>query len=288
MKICIAQMNYNSINIQQHVEKIKDIISRFRTYDLIVFPELVLHGHPSFERPEGFLYRKMKVLYANVSESLYSFVKSVKARVIIGELRRKGDQYFNMATYVDHKQVASYTKSHVHWTENFVPGDDLKVFESDECRLGVNICYDAAFSEVWRVLALRGAQVAVNISAVPWSFSRDYMWRRCLGAAIFNQYYVIYANRPGPHFGGCSAVFDPRGGMLAAASPHEELLTAELDLAEVARWRQEEVIFTNRRPLLYRDLSDRSKHGRLPPDLEMEAPAFPTPLQAAMKGRRIA
>jgi predicted amidohydrolase len=270
MQVCIAQMNYNSKDIHSHVEKIKDIISRFRTHDLVIFPELALHGHPSYERPEGFLYRKMKVQYRNVSEELYEFVRQVGARVIIGELRRRGDEYFNLATYVDSDGPASYTKTHVHWTENFTPGDELMVFATQVGPVGINVCYDAAFSEVWRTLALKGAEVAVNISAVPWSFSRDYMWRRCQGAAMFNQYYVLYANRPGPHFGGCSGVFSPRGEMLVAAGPEEELVTAEFDLAEVAKWRAEEVVFPNRRPLLYRELADRSKGARVPPGLEPE------------------
>ena len=260
-KICIAQINYNSENIQRHVKRIKNIISNYKSYDLIVFPELILHGHPSFERPEGFLYRKMKVMYSAISKDLYRFVKVSNARIIIGELKRWGERYYNVATYIDKDVTQSYTKTHVHWTENFVPGSELKVFESPFGKIGITICFDAAFSEVWRVLSLKGADLIVNISAVPRAFPVDYMWRRFVGAAIYNQVFVVYANRPGRFFSGHSGVFSPRGDILVTAGSKETIIEADIDLNEVPKWRNEEQIYPNRRPLLYRDIVNRHKPG---------------------------
>lgn len=257
MRVCIAQINYNSGNIQGHVERIKGIIETYRKDALIVFPELILHGHPSFERPEGLLYRKMKVVYGYLSEDLYRFVKKLDARVIIGESRRKGDGYYNAATYIDGRGPQSYLKTHVHWTESFVPGNTLKVFETPLGKVGINICFDAAFSEVWRTLALRGAEMIVNISAVPRAFAVDTMWRRMTGAAIFNQVFVVYANRPGPYFAGHSALFDPRGEIIASAGQEESIFESDIRLEEVRAWRAEEQVFQNRRPMLYREIVSR-------------------------------
>ena len=271
MKVCVVQMNYRVENIQRHVERIKNLIRDYRTRDLIVFPELILHGHPSYERPEGFLYRKMKVIYNSVSQDIYRHIKEVGARVIIGESKRWGDRYYNVATYVDEETTQSYTKTHVHWTENFVPGRKLVVFESPLGKIGITICFDAAFSEVWRVLALKGAEVVVNISAVPTTFPVEYVWRRMRGAAIFNQVFVIYANRPGAFFSGHSAVFDPRGEKVVSAGSEEAVIEADIHLEELRRWRDEEVIFPNRRPLLYRAIGVRHQE-----DLELEpGPASP-------------
>ena len=258
MKILIAQINYDSANIQGHVLRLKRIIEEHRSYDLIVFPELILQGHPSFERPEGFLYRKMKTVYGAVAGDVYRFIKKVGARVIIGELRRRADRYYNTAAYVDRSIVQTYVKTHVHWTENFTPGARLKTFETPFGKIGINICFDSAFSEVWRFASLEGAELAVNISAVPASFPVRYMWRRMQGAAVFNQYHVIYANRPGDHFSGHSAVFGPTGEILAAAGPGQELLSLEIDSTEARAWREEEILFPNRRPLLYRNLTRRT------------------------------
>jgi len=252
--ICIAQINYNSENIQRHVERIKNIISNYKSYDLIVFPELILHGHPSFEKPEGFLYRKMKVMYSAISKDLYRFVKISNARIIIGEVKRWGERYYNVATYIDKDVTQSYTKTHVHWTENFVSGKELKVFDSPFGKIGITICFDAAFSEVWRVLSLKGADLIVNISAVPKEFPVDYMWRRFVGAAIYNQVFVVYANRPGRFFSGHSGVFSPRGDILVGSGSKETIIEANIDLNEVHKWRDEEQVYPNRRPLLYREI----------------------------------
>jgi predicted amidohydrolase len=270
MKVCVVQMNYRIDNIQRHVQRIKNTIHNYRSYDLIVFPELILHGHPSYEKPEGLLYRKMKVVYKSISQELYRHVKEVRARVIIGESKRWGERYYNMATYVDKDSTQSYTKTHVHWTENFVPGRKLMVFESPMGKIGITICFDAAFSEVWRVLALKGAELIVNISAVPETFPVEYVWRRMRGAAIFNQVFVIYANRPGKFFAGHSAIFDPRGDVVVSAGYDEAILEADIQMEDLRRWRYEEAIYTNRRPLLYRDIGRRQTE--FPPPLRSPEP----------------
>ena len=259
IRVCIAQINYDSLNIHKHVDRIKSIITKYKKHDLIVFPELLLHGHPSFEKPEGFLYRKMKVMYNAVSKDLYQFVKDSNAGVIIGELKRWGEKYYNVATYINKDGTQSYVKTHVHWTENFVPGKELKVFDSPFGKMGVNICFDAAFSETWRVLSLKGALLMVNISAVPKAFPVEYMWRRLAGAAINNQVFVIYANRPRHSFSGHSAIFNPKGDVLVSAGSEEDILETTIDLSEVHQWRMDEAIFPNRRPLLYREIGNRHK-----------------------------
>lgn len=258
LSICIAQINYDSAHIRAHLERIKAIIHDQRQADLIVFPELILHGHPSLEKPEGFLYRKMKAVYGGISQDLYRYIREQDARVIFGELKRQGDLYFNLATYADRRGVQSYAKCHVHWTENFTPGRELKVFDTPLGRIGISICFDAAFAEVWRVQALLGADLLVNIAAVPASFPVRQMWRRLVGAAVFNQRPVIYANRPGSYFSGHSAIFDAQGEVVLNADGREAVVRGQVSLAEAEAWREDEPIFSHRRPQLYREITTRT------------------------------
>ena len=257
--VTLAQINFAPGDVQGHLERIKEIITRQAHSDLIVFPELILHGHPSDVKPEGYLYRQVKLHLAQASGAIYRHVKKCRARVVLGQLQRQGDLYLNLATYVDQHGPQSYAKTHVHWTENFSPGGKLKVLATPLGPLGLNICYDSAFSEVWRVLALGGARLVVNISAVPAHFPVPYMRRRMQGAAAFNQYHVIYVNRPGPFFSGGSAVYDPRGEEIAALGGGEEVREVELEPYAVDEWREQEVIFPNRRPHLYRRVANRNK-----------------------------
>jgi predicted amidohydrolase len=267
LTVALVQTSYNSADLAGHVARLKDVVRENRECDLIVFPELILHGHPSDERPAGFLYRRMKAWHSSVSEEFYGFVKDVDARVIIGEVRRRGERFYNVATYVDRHGVDRYAKTHVHWTEQFVPGRRLKSFQTPFGKVGVNICFDGAFSEVWRALALTGVPVIANISAVPATFPVRYMWRRLRGAAIFNEVFVLYANRAGDFFSGHSAVFGPRGDLLASAGMEETVLRVRLDLEEVTRWRREETIYPNRRPLLYREIVRRRPPTPSPPEM---------------------
>lgn len=254
--ICVAQIGFRE-DVGSNIDTIKEIIDENRAADLIVFPELILHGHPSIERPEGLLERRVRKFYRSIaddSEDLYQFVRARDAAVVIGELKGGPSSYHNVATYIDREHIVHYAKTHVHWTENFVPGRDFEVFDSSVGMLGMLICYDGAFSEPWRVLALRGARVVVNISATPRSFPDRYVRRRLQGAAISNQLFVVYANRPGSYFSGRSSVIDPRGEVLVEAREEECVLICEIDLDEVERWRNEERVFIDRRPLLYRDI----------------------------------
>jgi predicted amidohydrolase len=261
IRLTLAQINYDSSNVHGHIERIKAIISEYRASDLIVFPELILHGHPSLERPEGLLYRIMEGRERRLSEELARFVRDMDTRVILGEIRRKGDYFYNMATYMDDVSVQSYAKTHIHWTEHFIPGKELPVFSTPAGRLGMMICFDAAFPEVGRVLALRDAQIIVNIASVPMTFSPKYMQRRLAAIALNNQVFVVYVNRPAPNFAGHSAVFDPRGNLLTQADKDESVFHVDIDLEDIRRWREEEHIYGHRRPLLYRDIVLRkSKH----------------------------
>jgi predicted amidohydrolase len=79
------------------------------------------------------------------------------------------------------------------------------------------------------------------------------------GAAAFNQYHVVYVNRPGPVFSGGSAVYDPRGEQVAALGGGMEVRDVEIDLTSADLWRKQEAIFPNRRPLLYRRVASRQK-----------------------------
>lgn len=279
-RVCVAQVGFDARHIDQHLDKLTGVIDAHRDADLIVFPELVLHGHPTVEEPEGFLYRQAKIVYGQVSTRLYRHIRQAGAAVIFGEIRRRVDHLYNVATYVDPHVTQHYVKTHVHWTERFVPGSKLRLFDSALGTIGINVCFDAAFSEVWRTLAVLGARLSVNISAVPVDFPVELMHRRMAGAALNNQMFVVYANRPGPRFSGHSAVFDPRGRLLAQAGAEEmEILEVEIDLADVDAWRAEEAVFPHRRPKLYRPLLRRDGLAVERPAGRRIEPEIPVPVQ---------
>jgi predicted amidohydrolase len=115
-------------------------------------------------------------------------------------------------------------------------GDDVVVSElAGGVRLGMTICYDLRFPELYRQLAVRGAEVISVPSAFTLATTRDH-WEILLRArAIENQSFVLAANQVGEHpggfrSGGRSMIIDPWGLVLATAPDAEAAIVAELDL----------------------------------------------------------
>jgi predicted amidohydrolase len=137
------------------------------------------------------------------------------------------------------------------------PGDTIVASTlADGTRLGMSICYDLRFPELYRRLAVDGATVVTIPSAFTEPTTRDH-WEVLLRArAIENQSFVIAANQigrhaPGLRTGGRSMIVDPWGIVLAQAPDAETHVIADLDLARLARIRADLPSLANRRPEVY-------------------------------------
>ena len=151
-----------------------------------------------------------------------------------------------------------YRKSHLYPTEHrfFRPGGALPVFELDGLRVGLAICFEAAFPSIFSTLALQGAQVVFNPSAVPvgYGYLQDLRTR---ARAQDNQFFVVAVNHVGAEgdvtYCGRSQVAGPRGDVLALApEDRPAAVVAQLDLALIRDQRLQEPILRGFRPALYR------------------------------------
>jgi predicted amidohydrolase len=136
-------------------------------------------------------------------------------------------------------------------------GSEVVVGEAAGASIGLSVCYDLRFPELYRILALRGARVIAVPAAFTFETGRDH-WQVLLRArAIENQLFVIGAGQVGeapPHFRsyGRSAIIDPWGVVLATAPDGEGHVVADLDFAEQDRVRESLPSLANRRPEAYR------------------------------------
>jgi predicted amidohydrolase len=123
--------------------------------------------------------------------------------------------------------------------------------------VGLSVCYDLRFPELYRILAVRGARVLVVPAAFTLATTRDH-WETLLRArAIENQAFVVAANQVGAHpgghhSGGRSMIVDPWGLVLAQAQDGEGFALAELDLERQREIRAGLPSLANRRPGAYR------------------------------------
>ncbi len=120
-------------------------------------------------------------------------------------------------------------------------GEDLCIAEFAATSIAPLVCYDLRFPEAFRALAAGGATVFVVIAN--WPASRSEHWLALLRArAIENQAFVVGVNRTGSDpnvtYSGDSAVFSPLGDSLARADASEQILSADLDPAQLREARE--------------------------------------------------
>jgi predicted amidohydrolase len=123
-------------------------------------------------------------------------------------------------------------------------------------KLGMSICYDVRFPELYRILAVRGAEVVTVPAAFTLATTRDH-WEVLLRArAIENQCFVIAPNQigahpPGHRAGGRSMIIDPWGLVLSRAPDTETAIVADLDFVTLESVRRRIPALRHRRPDVY-------------------------------------
>jgi predicted amidohydrolase len=148
------------------------------------------------------------------------------------------------------------------------PGSEVVVAEALGRRIGMSVCYDLRFPELYRALAARGAEVIVVPAAFTEATGRDH-WEPLLRArAIENQAFVIAAGQYGAHDDGTrshgrSMIVDPWGVVLAQAADREGIVVADLDFGRMERIRERLPALRHRRDDVYATGSGTSK-GRSP------------------------
>jgi predicted amidohydrolase len=131
------------------------------------------------------------------------------------------------------------------------------VATAGELELGLTVCYDLRFPELYRILALRGARLLTVPSAFTAPTGRAHWEVLVRARAIENQAFVLAPNQVGqapPHYDsyGHSMIVDPWGEVLAEAAGGEAFVTADLDLSRQNRIRSELPSLASRRPEAYR------------------------------------
>jgi deaminated glutathione amidase len=136
-------------------------------------------------------------------------------------------------------------------------GGEIALGEADGAKVGLTICYDLRFPELYRILALRGARVITVPSAFTERTGRDH-WEVLIRArAIEDQVFVVAAGQVGfapPHYRsyGRSMIVDPWGVVLAQAADTECFVAADLDFAIQNDMRDSLPSLRHRRPEAYR------------------------------------
>jgi predicted amidohydrolase len=183
--------------------------------------------------------------------------------------RREGREKLSNTSLVfdpEGQVVAVYRKIHlfdvevggVVYRESEVeePGEEPVVAEAEDWRIGLSVCYDVRFPELYRILALEGAQLVTVPAHFTTPTGKDH-WHVLLRArAIENQLYVAAAAQigetlPGKPAYGRSLIVDPWGLVVAQAPDEETVISAELDRAHLENIRVKLPSLANRQSNAY-------------------------------------
>lgn len=223
---------------------------------LIVTPE----GSNLLQRNRALMLQALRPLEEDpYVEGVRALARELKTWILIGSalVARGGDKAANRAVLISDtgEVVETYDKLHMfdvdlpngdRYRESalYEPGDAAKLVAAPWGRLGLSICYDMRFPQLYRALAKAGAELI----AVPAAFTRptgEAHWEALLRArAIENGVFILAAAQGGVHEDGRatwghSMVVDPWGRVLAQADGDEPgVVIADLDLDQVAATRQ--------------------------------------------------
>ncbi|MBV9468141.1 MAG: carbon-nitrogen family hydrolase [Abitibacteriaceae bacterium] len=146
----------------------------------------------------------------------------------------------------DGKEIARYCKLHPFSfggeTKHYMSGEDIAIFNWQDFTVAPFICYDLRFPEIFRAAVRRGAQLFTVIAN--WPQAREAHWITLLQArAIENQAYVAGVNRCGHDpklaYSGRSLIIDPRGEIIADAGNGENIISTDLDLNALQKYRRD-------------------------------------------------
>ncbi len=142
-------------------------------------------------------------------------------------------------------------------SEHERPGEEVVISElADGTKLGMSVCYDVRFPELYRLLAVRGAEVVSVPSAFTLATTRDHWEVLLRSRAIEDQCFIVAPNQIGSHpggfrSGGRSMIIDPWGLVLASAPDTETAIVADLDPAVLRDVRRRLPSLAHRRPEVY-------------------------------------
>jgi omega-amidase len=227
-----------------------------RGSQLVVLPELWSTGY-DLQRAADYATPVGEGLFAEIADLAREYeIAIVGSQLSLMEEGRFG----NTAVYFDPSgaNLGIYNKVHLFGpmqeVQYLAAGDSLTVVETGWGKVGLAICYDLRFPELFRSYALAGVQAVILVAE--WPRPRLEHWRTLLRArAIENQMFIIACNRVGrtrsTEFFGHSCLLDPCGEVILEAWEGAGLYTAELQLDQLAEVRAGMPVFADRRPNVY-------------------------------------
>ncbi|MBZ0177923.1 MAG: hypothetical protein K8F36_01440 [Melioribacteraceae bacterium] len=242
MKIGIVQFDPIWESPQESIEKLEEILPKaYSVPDLLVLPEMTLTGFT--------MNSKNFAEEINGISTQYFIRKSaeLKTNIFAGVIEKDDHKIYNSLIHIDAMGLihARYRKIHPfsYAKENdfYDRGKKIVITKIDNYKIGMTVCYDLRFPELYRLYGKERCEIIINIAN--WPSPRIEHWLALSRAhAIANQCFMISVNRVGndPYndYPGKSCVYDPMGKEIFCANDSSGYFQIEINLEDVFTTRE--------------------------------------------------
>lgn len=265
--VACAQFAVAPMAVRENVEKAlawTERAARETGARLIVLPETVTTGFTP-DCPVEELWAQVDTLPGSLTEPVAAAARMLDLYIVFPTYERGATPdvvYNSAALFGPEGLLGVYRKTHLFTTERragggwSTPGVDPVVVETPLANIGITICYDGDFPELYRCEAVRGAEVIVRPSALLRSFE---IWELTNKARAYdNHVYIAACNGIGPDAGGNyyfghSMIVSPIAQTLALGRGTEDIIAAELDPEPLKR-----ISYGSVSPMIFDHLEDRN------------------------------
>lgn len=261
MKIGLVQYAPVWENKKANKLKIDNLLTDLpEKFSLLVFPELTLTGFTMHsdkfaesiaslpnERARHGKSDSFKRKDGGSTDYFKALSKKLKIHILAGLIEQEGDKRFNALVHIspNGELQAKYRKIHPfsysRENEFYQRGSEPIITEIKKFKVGLSICYDLRFPELYRIYGKEKVDILVVIAN--WPIARIEHWRLLLRArAVENQCYVVGVNRVGNDpklsYNGYSSVFDPMGNEVVSLADQEKVISAEIQQEKIIEIRK--------------------------------------------------
>ena len=223
-------------DLQSNMKNLSSLIEQAAGADLVVIPELANSGY-NFENREQAFQLAEETGNSEFINFLTEKAREFNLHIVSGFNEKEGEKLFNTSVLVNSTGlIGKYRKIHLFMNEFdiFEKGNlGLPVFDLGFCKMGMLVCFDWIFPEVWRILALKGTDLICH----PSNLVLPYAQQAVPVHGMINKYFIITANRYGTErgvtFSGKSFISDTVGKTLVTTKANEDAVEiAEMDISQ--------------------------------------------------------